>query len=143
MSSNPTPLSARPQTPAGRYGRADPGGRSTDRRLRIAAVVCAVLGLALVAWLGGSYLLRETRLNASVPTFQTLSDTEVQAHLSVEKRKGTSGVCTIRSQAADGSVVGLKDVPVPAAGSSFDQLVTITTKGRGTTAEVLGCVPDK
>ncbi|MFC8720564.1 DUF4307 domain-containing protein [Kitasatospora sp. NPDC057198] len=134
----PAPQSA---PPAGRYSRVD--DRAADRRLRVAAVVCGVLFLGLIAWLGGSYLLRETELNGTVPTFQTVSDTEVQLQLSVRKSEGTSGVCTVRSQGADGAVVGQSDFQVPAAGSSYDEVVTLRTTARGTTAELLGCTPDK
>ncbi len=127
--------------PEGRYGgRSD---READRTLKIAGAVCAVLLLGLTAWLGGSYLLRETKLNGTVPTFQVVSDSQVQAQLSVTKSSGTGGVCTIRSQSPDGSVVGQLDVSVPAAGSSFTQVVTIRTTARGTTAELLGCTPAK
>ncbi|GAA1230660.1 DUF4307 domain-containing protein [Kitasatospora nipponensis] len=127
--------------PEGRYGgRTD---QEADRRLKVAGAVCALLVLGLVAWLGGSYLLRETKLNGTVPTFQVVSDSEVQAQLSVTKDSGTGGVCTVRSQAADGSVVGQLDIPVPTAGSSFVQVVTIRTTARGTTAELLGCTPTK
>ncbi|WP_035846856.1 DUF4307 domain-containing protein [Kitasatospora azatica] len=127
--------------PTGRYGgRSD---QEADRRLKLVGGVLAVLLVALVAWLGGSYLLRETKLNGTVPTFQIVSDSEVQAQLSVTKSSGTAGTCTIRSQAADGSVVGQLDVQVPKAGSSFVQVVTIRTTARGTTAELLGCTPTK
>ncbi|MFD7729326.1 DUF4307 domain-containing protein [Kitasatospora phosalacinea] len=148
MDHSPTPetQSAPPAAPlaappAGRYGRGD--DRAADRKLRAAAVVCGVLFLGLVAWLGGSYLLRETKLNGTVPTFQAVSDTELQLQLSVRKGDGTAGVCTVRSQGADGAVVGQSDFRVPAAGSSYDEVVTLRTTARGTTAELLGCTPDK
>ncbi|MEU5388422.1 DUF4307 domain-containing protein [Kitasatospora cineracea] len=127
--------------PAGRYSRTD--DRAADRKLRIAAVVCGVLFLGLIAWLGGSYLLRETKLNGTVPTFQAVSDTELQLQLSVRKSDGTAGVCTVRSQGADGAVVGQSDFQVPAAGSSYVEVVTLRTTARGTTAELLGCTPGK
>ncbi|QKW21334.1 DUF4307 domain-containing protein [Kitasatospora sp. NA04385] len=144
MDHSPTPetRTAPPAAPpAGRYSRAD--DRTADRRLRVAAAVCGVLFLGLIAWLGSSYLLRETRMNGTVPTFQAVSDTELQLQLSVRKSAGTSGVCTVRSQGTDGSVVGQSDFQVPAAGSSYDQVVTLRTTARGTTAELLGCTPDK
>ncbi|KIQ64180.1 hypothetical protein TR51_32825 [Kitasatospora griseola] len=127
--------------PAGRYSRAD--DRTTDRRLRIAGAVFGVLLVGLIAWLGGSYLLRETKLNGTVPTFQTVSDSEVQLQLSVRKSDGTSGVCTVRSQGADGAVVGQSDFQVPARGTTYDKVVTLRTTSRGSTAELLGCTPDK
>ncbi|MEV6975076.1 DUF4307 domain-containing protein [Kitasatospora sp. NPDC093806] len=128
-----------PQLPEGRYGRR--GDRETDRRLKVIGVVCAVLGLGLIAWLGGSYLIRETKINGAVPTFQAVSDTEVQLHLSVRKTDGTAGSCTVRSQAENGAVVGVADFPVPADGSGYDAVVSLRTTARGTTAELLGCTP--
>ncbi|MQS13778.1 DUF4307 domain-containing protein [Streptomyces kaniharaensis] len=128
-----------PQPPQGRYGRRD--DRDSDRRLKVVGAVCGVLGLGVVAWLGGSYLLRETAINGSVPTFEAVSDAEVQLHLAVRKSDGTAGSCTVRSQGRDGSVVGLADFPVPAAGSSYDAVVSLRTTARGTTAELLGCTP--
>ncbi|WP_441250532.1 DUF4307 domain-containing protein [Kitasatospora sp. McL0602] len=129
------------QPPADRYGRRGDG--EADRRLKVAAVVCSVLFLGLIAWLGGSYLLRETKMNGAVTAFEVVSDSAVQLQLQVSKTDGTAGVCTVRSQAPDGSVVGLTDFPVPAAGSSYDQVLTLRTTARGTTAELLGCTPSK
>ena len=139
--STPATATAPTGVPEGRYGgRSD---READRTLKIVGAICSVLLLGVVAWLGGSYLLRETKLNGTVPTFQVVSDSQVQAQLSVTKSSGTGGVCTIRSQAPDGSVVGQLDVPVPTAGTAFDQVVTIRTTARGTTAELLGCTATK
>ncbi|TQF03658.1 DUF4307 domain-containing protein [Kitasatospora acidiphila] len=127
--------------PEGRYGgRSD---QEADRRLKVIGAVLGVLVLALIAWLGGSYLMRESKLSGAVAEFQVVSDSEVQAQLSVTKSSGTGGTCTIRSEAADHSVVGQLDVPVPTSGSSFIQVVTIRTTARGTTAELLGCTPSK
>ncbi|MCP2307328.1 MULTISPECIES: DUF4307 domain-containing protein [Kitasatospora] len=125
--------------PEGRYSRRT--DREADRKLRIAAVVCGVLFLGLIGWLGTSYLLRETAMNGSVPTFQAVSDSELQLHLAVRKTEGTGGVCTVRSQGEDGSVVGQHDFPVPNAGDSYDAVVTLRTTARGTTAQLLGCTP--
>jgi hypothetical protein len=127
--------------PDGRYSRRS--DREADRRLRIAAVICGVLFTGLIAWLGASYLLRATTINGSIPTFQAVSDSELQLQLSVSKTSGTAGVCTVRSQGTDGGVVGQFDFPVPAAGSSYDAVVTLKTTARGTTAELLGCTPAK
>jgi Domain of unknown function (DUF4307) len=129
------------QLPEGRYGRR--GNSESDRRLKVVGAVCAVLGLGLIAWLGGSYLLRETKINGSVPTFQVLSDSEVRLQLTVRKSDGQAGTCTVRSQGEDHGVVGVADFPVPAAGSSYDATVTLRTTARGTTAELLGCTPAK
>ncbi|MFJ3789338.1 DUF4307 domain-containing protein [Kitasatospora sp. NPDC090091] len=130
-----------PQLPEGRYGRRD--DRETDRRLKAVGAVCAVVALGLLAWLGGSYLIRETTMNGLVPTFEAVSDGEMKLHLAVRKSDGTSGSCTVRSQGADGAVVGVADFPVPAGGSSYDAWVSLRTTSRGTTAELLGCTPAK
>lgn len=141
MDSGTTTSPALPQPPEGRYGRRS--DREADRRLKAAGAVCGVLFLGLIAWMGGSYLMRETTMNGTVPAFEVVSDSAVQVHLSVNKSNGTAGHCTVRSQAPDGSVVGLSDFPVPAAGSSYDGIVTLKTTARGTTAELLGCSPSK
>ncbi|GAA4862585.1 DUF4307 domain-containing protein [Kitasatospora terrestris] len=125
--------------PEGRYSRRT--DQEADRRLRTAAIVCGVLFLGLVGWLGTSYLLRETAINGSVPTFQAVSDSELQLQLSVSKREGTAGVCTVRSQGEDGGVVGQYDFPVPAEGDRYSAVVTLRTTARGTTAQLLGCTP--
>ncbi|MCX5211054.1 DUF4307 domain-containing protein [Kitasatospora sp. NBC_00240] len=129
------------QPPAGRYGRT--GDREADRRLKAVGAACAVVLLGLVTWFGVSYLLRETAMNGLVPTFQAVSDSEMQIHLQVSKNNGTAGACTVRSQAADGTVVGQSDFPVPAAGSDYDAVLTLRTTARGTTAQLLGCTPAK
>ncbi|MGF1428325.1 DUF4307 domain-containing protein [Kitasatospora sp. LaBMicrA B282] len=127
--------------PQGRYGRRS--DQQADRTLKLVGVVLAVLVVGLVAWLGGSYIETASKLNGAVPTFSIVSDSQVQAELSVLKDSGTGGTCTIRSQAADGSVVGQLDVPVPKQGTSFVQNITIRTTARGTTAELMGCTPSK
>ncbi|MFI9270607.1 DUF4307 domain-containing protein [Kitasatospora sp. NPDC052896] len=127
--------------PEGRYGRRD--DREADRRLKIVGAVCGALVIGLVAWIGVSYVITNSKLNGEVVTFQVVSDSEVQAQLNVSKDSGTGGVCTIRSQAPDQSVVGQLDVPIPKAGSTFSEIVTIRTTARGTTAELLSCTPSK
>jgi hypothetical protein len=124
-----------------RYGRRD--DREADRRLKVVGAVCGALAIGLVAWFGASYVMTASKLNGEVVTFQVVSDSEVQAQLNVSKDSGTGGVCTIRSEAPDQSVVGQLDVPVPKAGSSFSEVVTIKTTARGTTAELLSCTPSK
>ncbi|WP_327680237.1 DUF4307 domain-containing protein [Kitasatospora sp. NBC_00458] len=128
-----------PQPPEGRYGRR--GDREADRRLKVIGAVCGVLALGLITWLGASYLIRETKINGAVPSFEAVSDTEMQLHLSVRKSDGTAGSCTVRSQSEDGAVVGVADFAVPADGSGYDAVVSLRTTARGTTAQLLGCTP--
>ncbi|MFI6844598.1 DUF4307 domain-containing protein [Kitasatospora sp. NBC_00085] len=129
------------QLPEGRYGRR--GDREADRRLKVVGAVCGVLALGLLAWLGGSYLIRETTINGTVPSFEAVSDGEMKLHLAVRKSDGTAGSCTVRSQGEDGAVVGMADFPVPKDGGSYDATVSLRTTARGTTAELLGCTPAK
>lgn len=130
-----TTASARPD----RYGKL--GNREADRRLRLIGVVCGVLGLALVGWFGASYVSKGSVMNGLMPGFEVVSAELTEVQLSVHKDDGTAGVCTIRAQAEDGSVVGLHDFPVPAAGDRYDEVVALRTTGRATAAELLGCVP--
>jgi hypothetical protein len=80
-------------------------------------------------------------MNGLLPGFQVVSAEAVQVQLSVLKEDGTAGVCTVRAQAEDGGVVGLHDFPIPAAGSRYDEVVTLRTTARATAAELLGCAP--
>ncbi|MDH6134952.1 hypothetical protein P3T37_004362 [Kitasatospora sp. MAA4] len=127
--------------PEGRYGSR--GDREADRRLKVVGAVLGVLALALIAWLGGTYLLQQSKLNGTVVAFQVVSDSQVQVQLSVNKDSGTGGICTIRSQSPDGTVVGQTDVAIPTHGTTFEQVATIRTTARGTTGELLSCTPTK
>ncbi|MFS4097020.1 DUF4307 domain-containing protein [Streptomyces sp. AF1A] len=121
--------------PEGRYGRSS--DERADRRLRIAAAVLGAMLLALVGYFGYHYVV-ETRISAQVITFQA-SDSAVQVHLEVHKDAGTSGYCTLRSQAADGSEVGRADFRFSGPATRIDKVVTLRTTAKGTTAELLGC----
>ncbi|MFJ8044409.1 DUF4307 domain-containing protein [Kitasatospora sp. NPDC096147] len=136
-----TTAPAAPAAPQGRYGRSS--DQEADRRLRTAGLVCGVLGLALVGWLGYSYVSKGSEMNGLLPGFQVVSESEVKVQLSVHKSEGKAGVCTVRAQAEDGGVVGLHDFQVPAAGSTWDEVVTLRTTARATAAELLGCTPAK
>ncbi|MFJ9522669.1 DUF4307 domain-containing protein [Kitasatospora sp. NPDC101801] len=124
-----------------RYGKR--GDREADRRLRITGLVCGALGLALVGWMGVSYVSKGSVMNGLMPGFQVVSAEAIQVQLSVLKDDGTAGVCTVRAQSEDGGVVGLHDFPIPAAGSRYDEVVTLRTTARATAAELLGCAPGK
>ena len=126
--------------PEGRYGTT---GAQADRRLKVVGAALSVLILGLIAWLGGSYLLQQSKLNGTVIAFQVVSDSQVQVQLQVNKDSGTSGTCTLRSQSPDGTVVGQTDVSIPSHGSTYEQVITIRTTARGTTGELLSCTPTK
>ncbi|MFD0570480.1 DUF4307 domain-containing protein [Kitasatospora gansuensis] len=97
----------------------------------------------MVGWLGVSYISKGSAMNGLMPGFQVVSAEAMQVQLSVLKEDGTAGVCTVRAQSEDGGVVGLHDFPIPAAGSRYDEVVTLRTTARATAAELLGCAPAK
>jgi hypothetical protein len=122
--------------PEGRYGRS--ADAQADRRLKQVGIGLGAVVLVLVGWYGW-YQLSATTVSAEVITFQTVSDQAVQAHIQVHKDAGVIGVCTLRSQAADSTEVGRRDVRFTQRKSVIDTVVTIRTTARGTTAELLGC----
>ncbi|AEW96206.1 MULTISPECIES: DUF4307 domain-containing protein [Streptomycetaceae] len=134
----------RDRVPEGRYGRAPRGryGRSADQaKDRTLRVLGTVLGGLLVVALGvgGWWYMSANDVSGQVVTFRVVSDTRVDAHLEVVKDAGQSAVCTLRSQSADQTEVGRKDVTVSGPGTRVEADVTIRTTARGTTAELLSC----
>jgi hypothetical protein len=125
-----------PTPPLGRYG-ADADARA-DRQLKRVGAVLGTVVLLLVGWYGWSQMSAPSA-NAQVITFRTVSDRTVEARLEVRKDSDATAVCTLRSEAADSTEVGRRDVSFTQHGSKIDATVTIRTTARGTTAEVLGC----
>lgn len=136
----------RQEVPEGRYGRrkgaatgrATEADAHTDRRLKIVGGVLGVLMLALIAWIGGSYVSGQD-VSGEMIKFKVVSDSAVEIHVEVRKDAGTEGVCTFRTRAEDGSEVGRKDAAVPADKSRVDEIVTVRTTARATSAELVGC----
>ncbi|MFI2430605.1 DUF4307 domain-containing protein [Streptomyces sp. NPDC018693] len=129
---------ASPRAPEGRYGRSS--DERADRRLRIAAGVCGTVLLVLVGYFAYHYVGRN-EISAQVITFQATDDA-VKVHLEVHKDAGSSGYCTIRSQAGDGAEVGRADFRFSGPDTRIDQVVTLRTTAKGTTAELVGCHAD-
>ena len=137
-----------PEVPEGRYGRTrnktrgsgSGGGSSadTDRGLKITGGVLGVLMLALIAWLGSSYIAGQ-EVSGEMIKFKVVSDSAVEVHLEVRKDAGTAGVCTLRTQAESGGEVGRKNAAIPAAKSRVDTVITVRTTARATSAELVGC----
>ncbi|MEU6671297.1 DUF4307 domain-containing protein [Streptomyces sp. NPDC046727] len=124
--------------PEGRYGRSS--DERADRKLRIAG---SVLGAALLALIGyfAYHYVAQNEISAEVITFQA-SDDAVKVHLEVRKDSGASGYCTVRSQSADGAEVGRADFRFSGPDTRIDQVVTLRTTAKGTTAQLLGCHAD-
>jgi hypothetical protein len=124
--------------PEGRYGRS-----SDERADRTLKVVGMALGAALIAGVGwfGYHYVAGTDISAEVIGFQAQDD-RIRVHLEVRKDAGTSGYCTVRSQARDGAEVGRADFRFGGSATRIDEVVTLRTTARGTTAELLGCHED-
>lgn len=129
----------RDDAPTGRYGRR-PDDARTERRLKLVGGALGVGMLALVAWLGYSYITGQ-EVSGELIKFRVISDEEVQAQLEVRKDADATGVCTVRSQAADGSEVGRADFTFGEPASRVDKVVTLRTIARAATAELVGCQP--
>ncbi|WP_438486103.1 DUF4307 domain-containing protein [Streptomyces sp. S186] len=122
--------------PEGRYGRS--ADQRADRKLKIVGSVLGVVLLGVVGWLGVAYISGQD-LSGRIITWDAVSDHEVKIHLEVVKDKDDTGVCTIRSQATDGSEVGRKDVTVDQRSGQVDTEVTLRTTKRATNAVLVGC----
>ena len=136
----------RQEVPEGRYGRrksaadgrATAADAQTDRRLKIVGGVLGVLMLALIGWIGSSYISGQD-VSGEMIKFKVVSDSAVEVHLEVRKDAGTAGVCTLRTLAEDSGEVGRKDAPIAADKDRVDQVVTVRTTARATAAELVGC----
>ncbi|MCX5171176.1 DUF4307 domain-containing protein [Streptomyces antibioticus] len=122
--------------PEGRYGRGS--DERADRRLKVLGGVLGAVLLAVVGFFAYHYV-GQNKISAEVITFKATSDDAVRVHLEVRKDAGVSGYCTVRSQAEDGAEVGRADFRFSGADTRIDQVVTLRTTARGTTAELLGC----
>ncbi|WP_043265831.1 DUF4307 domain-containing protein [Streptomyces sp. CT34] len=122
--------------PDGRYGRS--ADDRTDRKLKIIGSVLGVALLGVIGWAGVSYIAGQD-LSGRIITWDAVSDHAVKVHLEVVKGKDDKGVCTLRSQAVDGSEVGRKDVTVDQRSGQVDTEVTIRTTKRATNAVLVGC----
>ncbi|MFF7389527.1 DUF4307 domain-containing protein [Streptomyces scabiei] len=121
--------------PEGRYGRST--DERPDRKLMIVGSVLGAVLLVLVGWFAYHYVAGN-RISVEIYTFDT-SATSVKVHLRGDKDAGVEGYCTVRSQSEDGAEVGRADFRFAAATTDIDEVVTLRTTARATTAELLGC----
>ncbi|KUL38595.1 hypothetical protein ADL22_17615 [Streptomyces sp. NRRL F-4489] len=126
----------REELPEGRYGRS--ADQRADRTLKIVGGVLGAVLLGVVGWLGASYISGQD-LSGRIITWEAVSDHAVKVHLEVVKGKDDRGVCTLRSQATDGSEVGRKDVAIDQRSGQVDTEVTLRTTKRATNAVLVGC----
>ncbi|MFD7703258.1 DUF4307 domain-containing protein [Streptomyces caelestis] len=124
--------------PEGRYGRSS--DERADRTLKVVGAVLSVLMLALIGWFG-YYYVAQNEISAEMIGFDTAEDA-VKVHLEVHKDAGVTGYCTVRSQSEDGAEVGRADFRFDADATRIDEVVTLRTTSRGTSAELVGCHAD-
>ncbi|MFG2500261.1 DUF4307 domain-containing protein [Streptomyces sp. NPDC048441] len=132
--------------PEGRYGHSRPADERSaderaDRKLKIVGAVLGAVLLVIVGWFGYDYV-SGTKVSGEVIKFDVVSDSAVEVHLEVRKDADANGYCTLRSQAEDGAEVGRADFRFDQDTGRIDKVVTLRTKARGTSAELLGCHND-
>ncbi|MFD3514139.1 DUF4307 domain-containing protein [Streptomyces sp. NPDC058657] len=128
-------------TPEGRYGRS--ADESADRKLKIIGMVLGVLLLLVIGWIGYGYVSKQV-ISAEMIKFDlNSSQTEVRVHLEIRKDADATGTCTVRALAESGAEVGRKDVRITAKGTSrIDEIYSIRTTAKATSAELLSCTED-
>jgi hypothetical protein len=130
--------------PEGRYPRASRAaggtgsGSGSDRTLRTVGAVLGVVMLAVLGWIGFSYVAG-TDVSGSVITFRKVSDEAVEAKLEIHKAADVAGVCTLRVLGGDGGVVGRKDVRIETDAERADPVVTVRTTGPAARMRLVGC----
>lgn len=125
----------------GRYGHSRSADERADRKLKITGGVLGVLFLLMIGWFGYDYV-SGTKVSGEVIKFDVVSASAVKVHLEVRKDADAKGYCTLRSQAEDGEEVGRADFRFDQNDGRIDKVVTLRTKARGTSAELLGCHSD-
>lgn len=121
--------------PEGRYGRSS--DQRADRTLKLVGAVLSVLMLGLIGWFG-YYYVAQNEISAEVIGFD-VADDAVKVHLEVHKDAGVDGYCTVRSQAENGAEVGRADFRFDKDATRIDEVVTLRTTSRATSAELVGC----
>ncbi|MFE4048298.1 DUF4307 domain-containing protein [Streptomyces sp. YIM B13518] len=124
--------------PEGRYGRSS--DERADRTLKVVGAVLSVLMLGLIGWFG-YYYVAQNEISAEMIGFDTAEDS-VKVHLEVHKDAGATGYCTVRSQSEDGAEVGRADFRFDKDATRIDEVVTLRTTSRATSAELVGCHAD-
>ena len=129
---------AGPRRPEGRYG---PQRRPVDRRVLVGAALAVVLvAVAWFAWVAfgpGRTQVHFLDLGAKV-----VDDTTTTVTFEVQKRPGSTAVCTVRALNAGFAEVGLVDVRVgPAAKGAVTVTATVPTSERAVSGNVKACAP--
>ncbi|MDK1472646.1 DUF4307 domain-containing protein [Streptomyces sp. 549] len=125
--------------PEGRYGRSGGDEARTDRRLKLLGAVLGAAFLGLIGWIGFSHISSGSQISGELIKFQVVSDEEVRAHLEVRKGSDVEGVCAVRALSEDKAEVGRADFAFDGARSRIDEVVSLRTTARATSAQLLRC----
>lgn len=124
--------------PAGRYGRT--AGPRRRRTARAGLIVLAVLGVALVVWLGlgaAGAPVRWTEVGYRVD-----GPTQVELTFDVTKDAEATAVCRVQALSARHAEVGVQTVTVGPAGTRTQRVTTtIPTAEEAVTAIISTCTP--
>ncbi|MEU3946240.1 DUF4307 domain-containing protein [Streptomyces sp. NPDC029526] len=131
-----TTASTRP--PEGRYGRSS--DERADRMLKIIGAVLGAVMLGLIGWFGYHYVV-QNEISAEVISFDA-GEKSVRVHLEVHKDADTAGYCTVRSVDSTRAEVGRADFRFDGDATRIDEVVTLRTTGKATSAELIGCHAD-
>lgn len=125
----------RPARPAGRYGTSAPWARP----LVIAAV--ALLAVAFGGWLVWAGLYHANpEVSAQVTGFSVAGENEVRVTVQIERAGGEAVSCLVKAQADDHSIVGEREVVVPAGEDmTLQRTFVVRTERRATTGVLGGC----
>lgn len=125
-----------PAPPAGRYGRErTPGGR---RAARLAVIALAVVGVAVVVWIGLGRAATPVRWTDV--GFRVDGSTATEITFDVTKDPDATVVCRVQALSERYAEVGVQSVTVSPAGTSTQRVTsTIPTAQQAVTAVVESC----
>lgn len=127
-----------PAPPAGRYGRASTPGRR--RAARIGVAVLAVVGLAVVLWLGVG--AARTPVRWDEVGFRVDGTTAIELTFDLTKDPEATAVCRVQALSARFAEVGVQTVTIGPAGTRTQRVTTtIPTAEEAVSAVVTSCDP--
>ena len=129
---------ATPAPPEGRYGR--PPTARGRRATRAAVVALAVLGLAIVVWLGIGQARTPVRWDEV--GFRVDGPTSTELTFDVTKDPDATAVCRVQALSERYAEVGVRSVEVGPAGTRTQRVTaTIPTAEQAVSAVVVSCEP--